>query len=93
MIDDDPTRARYEPDEDRELSAAILEAVEEHTGEDLMRAEFRLYDDINPDALNALFRDGASANVTLQFDFGDVSVTLWLDGEVEIRIATHDGGV
>lgn len=83
-------RDRYHPDENRDLSTAILEAIEEQKGMDVARSDFQLYNDIDPDALDRLFREDASANTTVQFDTDDVTVTLWGDGGVEIDISPRD---
>ncbi|WP_135821072.1 HalOD1 output domain-containing protein [Halostella litorea] len=90
MSNSDETRERYEPDQNRELSTAVLGAIEDQTGKDLTNSEFQLYDDINPDALNNLFREDASANTTVQFDTDSVTVTLWGDGAVEIQVSSQD---
>ena len=46
-------RERYPPKQDRSLHEAVLEA---HTDHDVLRAEFTLYDSIDPEALDNLFR-------------------------------------
>ncbi|WP_227357088.1 HalOD1 output domain-containing protein [Haladaptatus salinisoli] len=81
---------RYHPNEDQTLSTAVLEAIEKEKGEDLTKAEFRLYDDIDPDALNNLFQKNANANTTVEFSTDDVTVRLWGDGGVEIQIMPRD---
>lgn len=48
--------------------------------------DFVLYDAINPDALNGLFRHDAQPRTTVGFDTDDVRVELWGDSGVEIRI-------
>lgn len=83
-------RVRYEPDSEQTLSTAILEAIEEQKGEDLSEADFRLYDDINSDALNNLFRKDANANTTVEFNTDDVTVKLWGDGAVKIQVTPCD---
>ncbi|MFC4548699.1 MULTISPECIES: HalOD1 output domain-containing protein [Halorussus] len=87
---DDKVHQRYYPEEDRKLSTAVLEAIEDQKGEDLSKADFRLYDDVDPDALDALFRSDADANTSVQFNTDDVTVTLWGDGGVEIRITPRE---
>lgn len=77
---------RFEPSDERHLSGAILEAVEAYTGEDISKSEFQLYDSIDPDALDSLFRFGAGAHTTVQFDLGDVRVKLEGNGGVDIRV-------
>ncbi|WP_227380038.1 HalOD1 output domain-containing protein [Haladaptatus halobius] len=83
----------YHPDDDRELSTAIVETVADLKDTEVTEAEFQLYKDINTDALNNLFRKDATANTTVAFDTDDVLVTLWGDGTVKIKVAsqTTDG--
>lgn len=92
MVGENDVSDRYYPDENRALSDAVLEAIEKHQGRDLTKGSFQLYDDVDPDALDRIFREDANADTTIQFDTGDVTVTLWGDGGVEIRVtANHDG--
>jgi hypothetical protein len=72
------------------LSTTILEAIEDQKDEDLSEADFRLYDDIDPDALDNLFRKDANADTTVEFNTDDVTVTLWGDGTVRIRVEPRD---
>lgn len=60
-------REWWYPEEDRALSTAILEAIADEKGEALTEADFTLYDDIDPDALDSLFRENATANTIVQF--------------------------
>lgn len=83
-------RDRYRHGEARSLSDAILETIERVRGEDVARSDFRLYDDVNPDALDELFREDADADTTVQFDTDDVTVTLWGDGDVDIQVRPQD---
>ncbi|WP_227380901.1 HalOD1 output domain-containing protein [Haladaptatus halobius] len=79
----------YHPDDDRELSTAIVETVADLKDTEVTETEFQLYDDINPDALNNLFRKDATANTTVVFDTDDVIVTLWGDGIVKIKVVSQ----
>lgn len=81
---------RYYPDEDRALSTAILETIEAHRQENITKADFQLYDDIDPDALDNLFRKRGSGDTTVEFDTDDVTVTLQGDGAVDIEITPRD---
>lgn len=90
-MNDDETRREYRPREDRSLSDAVLDAIQEYRNEDISKGDFRLYDDVDPDALDDLFREDANANTTVAFNTDDVTVTLWGDGGVEIRVTSrHD---
>lgn len=90
MPNQNQERDVYHPEDGKDLSTAILEAIEKQKGTDLTEADFRLYDDINPDALNELFRQDANADTTVQFNTDDVTVTLWGDGGVELRVTPRD---
>lgn len=79
-------RDKYTPDQDRSLSEAVLQNIEEYTGADMTKDEFILNDNINPDAIDTLFRHDAESNTTVMFDVNDVRVELWGDGGVEIRV-------
>ncbi|MFC7213180.1 HalOD1 output domain-containing protein [Saliphagus sp. GCM10025334] len=91
MTQDNPrqtskARERYTPDQDRSLTEAVLDAIEDYKGEDLLRADFVLYEDIDPDALNSLFRPDAQSRTTVTIGTDGVTVELWGNGGVEIRV-------
>lgn len=79
-------RDTYTPDQDRSLTDAVLDTIEECKGRDLLRTDFILYEDIDPDALNALFRHDAQPRTTVVFSTDGVQIELWGDGGVEIRV-------
>ncbi len=79
-------RKLYTPDQDRSLTEAVLDAIEDCKGEDLLRTDFILYEDIDPEALNSLFRHDAQSRTTVTFETDGVTVELWGDGGVEIRV-------
>ena len=87
-IGDDPpdgtVRDKYTPDQDRSLSLAVLKAIERYKSESVSRSEFVLYDSIDPDALDNLFRE--NSNAVLMFDTDDVRVQLWGDSGVVIEV-------
>jgi hypothetical protein len=80
----------HHPDDDGELSTTILETIEAQKGESLHDADFHLYDDINPEALNDLFREDARGDTTVKFNTDDVTVTLWGDGAVAIKVTPRE---
>lgn len=82
----DAVRGTYTPDQDRTLTEAVLDAIEKCKGSDLLRTDFALYEDINPDAINNLFRHDANPRTRVAFMTDDVRVELWGDGGVEIRV-------
>lgn len=78
------------PSEEQPLSDTVLEAIERYRGTDLTEDNFALYDDVDPDALDDLFREDADANTTVQFNTDSVTVTLQGDGGVEIQVTPRD---
>ena len=83
-------RDRYYPDDDCTVSDAIIDAISEHEGSDLDKESFVLFDHIDPEALDHLFREEANANVCVQFDVYDVTVRLWGDGGVDVLVTGRD---
>lgn len=83
---DDVVRETYLPEQDRSLSDAIVDAIEECRGEDLLRTDFDLFEDVYADALEDLFRRDAEPTTTLTIETETVEVELWGDGGVEIRV-------
>ena len=92
-MSNETTHTRHAHDDPGTLSEAILGAIAEHTGEDLSKSDFLLFDIINPDSLNTLFREDADAEAAVRFHAGDVTVFLWGDGPVEIEVAARDGAM
>lgn len=83
---DGAVRESYTPDQDRSLTDAILDAIENYRGEDLRRTDFILYEDLNSDALNELFRRDAQPRTTVTLTTDAVQVELWGDDGVEISV-------
>lgn len=83
---DDVVQDTYTPDQDRSLTEAVLDAIEKCKGQGLLRTDFGLYEDINSDALDTLFRHDAQPRTTVTFATDGVQVELWGDGGVEIRV-------
>lgn len=68
---------------DYSVSERVLTAVAGREGVDPLDLQPRLYDVIDPDALDALFHvDGASGSVA--FTFGDSRVTVYSDGDIDV---------
>ncbi|WP_187291511.1 HalOD1 output domain-containing protein [Haloterrigena turkmenica] len=83
----------YTTDENRSLSIAIVEAVAEYENANLMEREFRLYDSINPSALNTLFQSNQEAAVTVSFAVSNSQVFLRDIGDgVEICVSDLPNG-
>ena len=90
-MDENPERRRYYPDEDVPLSEAVREAVEAHENASLSQDEFDLYDHVNPEAIDMLFTDTAGVDVSVQIDLTNVTVSIWSDGGVDIRVTDKIG--
>lgn len=80
-------REEYDPATDESLSVRVVEAIEAQTDRDLTGSGFVLYDDVDPDALDDLFRADSSTNTRVQFETGGVTVSLWGNGTVEIAVS------
>lgn len=76
-------RIQYERSAEEPPSIATATALAQYFGEDVSATSTRLYDYIDPDALDALFRDthtGTSrAAGTVEFTVKDVTVTVQPD--------------
>lgn len=57
------------------LSRAVLEAVGERESVELPSLETPLYDSIDPDALDSLFRSGVDGKISFSYLGYDVTVT------------------
>lgn len=86
-MDENPERRRYYPDEENvPLSQAVREAIEAHEETSLSADEFQLYDHINPEAIDLLFTDTANVSVTVRIVLENVTVSVWSDGGIDIRV-------
>ena len=90
-MDEEPERKRYYPDEENvTLSVAITEAVEAYNESPSLDSATELYDHINPDAIDHLFKDSANVDFTIQFQLPHHTIAVWGDGGIDIRVT---GGV
>lgn len=69
--------------EDLQTSHRVLEAVAEETGVSPLEIDRPLYEAIDPDALDALFRHGRSETV-VEFAYLGCRVRVFGDGEVAV---------
>lgn len=71
-----------------DLTTTVVHAISDVTGVDPTDAGFRLYDHVDPDALNTLFRprsDDAPRNrATLSFRVWEYQVTVQGDGRITV---------
>lgn len=90
---EDEARHVYTADENRSLSVAVVEAVAEYENFDLMKQRFRLYDSIDPSALNTLFQFTQEAAATVSFTVSDSHIFLRDIGDgVEIWVSDFPYG-
>lgn len=83
---DTPT-VDYSPDEDELLSVAIITALSEAKGRDITRDECVLYDSIDLDALDGMFRgESDDDSIKVEFTTHDTIVTIWGNGRVTIQV-------
>lgn len=84
-----PPTLRYRPEEDEPLSVAIVRALSEAKGRDITEEECVLYQSIDPEALDDLFRqEGGEDTVKIEFTTHGAVVVLWGNGRVSIEV--HD---
>lgn len=80
------TRRTCEPGREHALTESILDAIEEHRGAELSRADFDLYEDLDHRALDELFRADADPETRVAVTTLRVHVELWVDDGVQIRV-------
>ena len=83
---------QYDAESDRALSTAVVEAVAAAADTDPIDAEFTLYDNVEPDALDSLVdhalrrgRDG----IRLEFPIAGYRVVITGDGAITVRANTN----
>ena len=83
-------RVRYDRETNEPPSIATATALAQYYGEDVAETSMRLYDYIDPDALDALFADTHSGTTraagSVEFTVEDAAVTI-RPGQIEIRPA------
>ncbi|WP_311172394.1 HalOD1 output domain-containing protein [Halobellus ordinarius] len=80
----------YEPDEDEDLSTAVVTAVAKAHDEDVLDQIWVISEDINTDALDGLFQEN-NLKMTLQFEADSTTATIIADksGNPVIKIESH----
>ncbi|WP_148860799.1 HalOD1 output domain-containing protein [Natronococcus pandeyae] len=68
------------------MTDAVIDAIEEYRGERLQRTDFVLFEDIDSESLNTLFRHDSQPRTTVTITTDDVRIELWGDGGVKIRV-------
>lgn len=82
-----PHESRGDPD--RPLSETVAEAITAHEDTTVQEDEFRLYDHVDPDALDRLFADGDQLDMTLRIALPNVTVSIWSDDGVDVRVTSR----
>lgn len=78
---------RYQPDDDEPLSIAIITALSEAKERDITKDECVLYDTVDPDALDVLFRkESKDDTIKVEFTTHDAIVLVWGNGQVTIEV-------
>lgn len=84
---------RYRPDEDEDLSTAIITAISEAKGRDVSEDECVLYDTIDTDALDMLFhRKSDDDTIKIEFATHEAIVIIWGNGKITIEVQDLGGG-
>lgn len=74
---------RFGDSSDPQASIVVLETLAQYNSNDVDDLDFRLYDVIDPDALNKLFSHQPASDLSVEFDIPDGTVTVWnADGEI-----------
>ena len=77
---------RYDRSSDQSITVSVINAVAAVSGVDPCELQPRLYDVIDPDALDRLLTTGPTAgDVRVTFRFGNAEVTLTQAGEIIVR--------
>ena len=77
----EPPTVRYQLDGGEDLSNGIVDALSEAKSRDVSEDHCALYDAVDPDALDAMFRrDRSGDTVKVEFTTHDAIVVLWGDG-------------
>lgn len=80
-------RTRYDPDGPESLAVTVTEAVARAEGVSADRLDARLFDAVDPDALDRLFgpTDADTAEAEVRFSLVDNTVVVRNTGEVFVR--------
>ena len=86
----EPADFYYEADTTKELSTEVVSAIAQAHDEDVLDQTWSIADDIDTDALDALFKD-RTLGISLQFEADTATVTITADreGKPVIKIESH----
>lgn len=78
---------RYTPDPGEPMSTAIVTALSDAKGRDVTEDECVLYNSIDPEALDGMFREGSRDDtIKVEFTTHDAIVVVWGNGGVTIEV-------
>ncbi|WP_049888478.1 MULTISPECIES: HalOD1 output domain-containing protein [Natrinema] len=73
------------------ISLRVVEALADTTNTDAHELE-PLYNVVDPEALDQLFRSGSAADINVEFEYYGVLVEVRSDGTVTVDERSHDSG-
>lgn len=77
----------YVPDDDEPISTAIVSALSEAKGRDVTEDTCVLYDSIDPEALDGMFRqDSDDDSIKVEFTTHDAIVVVWGNGRISLQV-------
>lgn len=79
-------RRHYPVAENVPLSEAVREAVREHDSSEAAVDEAALYDSVGIESVDHLFAGLGDASVSVQLSLPNVTVSIWNDTPVDIRV-------
>lgn len=83
---------RYRPDENEDISTAIIAALSEAKGRDVTEEKCVLYRSIDTDALDKMFREESDDDtIKVEFTTHDAIVILWGNGQITIEVLDLEG--
>lgn len=82
-----PPTVEYVPDDEEPLSSAIITALSEAKGRDVTEDECVLYNSIDPEALDGMFRRRSDDDtVKVEFTTHEAIVLIWGNGTITIEV-------
>lgn len=67
------------------VSSRIIHTIASVEGVDASELDPPLYDAINPDALDALYREDSSTVPTVMFEYNDYQVMVFASDDIEVK--------
>lgn len=82
------TRAPWDHPHDEciPLSEAVRQAIDANENSSMNADELQLYEHIDPEAIDMLFSDTDGPEITVQINLTNVTVSIWSDRGIDIRV-------